>query len=130
MDLRFEIKAISILFLFTLLFSYQKSLIIICHLAKNTDGSINLRLKESTNDLFEKTANSSIVSFRNRDGYLELKFLKSSINERDFFTYFSTGFFTIPEFSEIQFPDGVVMPIKACSCKIEETDLYFEIKIQ
>jgi len=128
MDRRFQIIWLIVVFIICTVLSSQRGNFIICQLTKRTNASLQLKLVESSIDLFEKKSNNSIVSFLITDNNIELKFLKSSINERDLFIYFSTGFYYIPNQSEMELPDGTIKPIKAGLYKIEETDLYYEIK--
>ncbi|OYU95820.1 MAG: hypothetical protein CFE21_11835 [Bacteroidetes bacterium B1(2017)] len=130
MDLRFAVRTLLLLILVSIIFTFQKSVLIVCQFAKRADGSLHFILTESALQVFENKANSSIVSFQHKEGLLEIKFLKSSIYERDFFSYFSTGSFLIPNQSEIQLPDGLLLPIKPGRYKIEESDLYYEVTFE
>lgn len=90
-------KVIKYLALFMLLgiFLSQNSASIFCHLTKESNASFLFKLTELNSEQSHTATNTSMVSFTKKDNVITLKFFKSSINERDFFTYFSTGFFII-----------------------------------
>jgi hypothetical protein len=127
MDRRFSIKCFFFILVTYLLFTSQTSNTLVCFLTKNHDGSFFLKLSEQTADKWELKPNYSLISFTRSEQILSLKFHKSSISEKDFFTYFATGFFLVPNQAEIELPDGQLHAIKTGRYKISESDLYYEI---
>lgn len=115
------------LFILLSVFLSQNSAQILCQLTKESNASYLFKLTELNPEQLQTAANTSMVSFTKKDNTIILKFFKSSISERDFFTYFSTGFFIIPAKSKIIFPDGNIAEIEQGKYTIEESILYYEV---
>jgi len=101
-----------------------------CKFIKRSDESVLVEIYEQGKDNNNIEPKIGQVLLIKTGIVTEIKFLKTTVNERDFFTHFSTGSLTIPKYSEIDMPNEGLKPIKAGNYKIEETDLHYIIKLE
>jgi hypothetical protein len=130
MDRKITILGVLVFLLFCFSLIAQNKPIYNCQFIKRSDESVLVKIYEQGNENKNIEPIIGQVLLIKTGVISEIKFLKTTVNERDFFTHFSTGILSIPKHSEIDLPNEGLKPIKAGNYKIEETDLHYIIKLE
>lgn len=130
MDRKITILGVLVFLLYCFSLFAQNKPIYNCQIIKRLDESVLVKINEQGNENSNFEPKVGQVLMLKTGVLTELKFLKTTVNERDFFTHFSTGSLTIPKYSEIDMPNEGLKPIKAGNYKIGETDLHYIIKLE
>lgn len=130
MDPRNKIAHLILALLITLIFTSQNSPKLYCFIIRNENAALILKLSENLEEpLVKNSLPISVQLIKDQDA-TSLKFLKSTVQEKDFFNYFSTGYFIIPPHSKIEFSDKSVLTIKEGKYSITESGLYYELELK
>lgn len=116
-----------IFIILTLFLGYQQHTDYFLVINKEKGNSIILHIREVSNP--DQNTNFGIwVNYQKIENEIELKILKSTVSDRDFFAFFSTGRFAIPPGSAILLPGEDLIKLKPGNYEIRESSLFYEIK--